>query len=108
MVLMLSAFALTACSDDDVTGDPARDWSGTTTAFTPTDEQGFGTYYTPAIGRVGDPMPFYDKKAQNFKVLYLQEFRKRTWQRNCIFSILFMSGTALIFDSSVLHLRTIL
>jgi beta-fructofuranosidase len=74
MVLMLSAFALTACSDDEVTGDAARDWSGTTTAFIPTDEQGFGTYYTPAIGRVGDPMPFYDKKAQNFKVLYLQEF----------------------------------
>ena len=28
----------------------------------------------PAIGRVGDPMPFYDKKAGDFKVLYLQEF----------------------------------
>ena len=74
IALILSASALTACSDDDVTGDPARDWAGTTNAFTPTDEQGFGTYYMPAIGRVGDPMPFYDKKAGDFKVLYLQEF----------------------------------
>ncbi|MBQ8463884.1 MAG: DUF4975 domain-containing protein [Prevotella sp.] len=66
--------AATACSDDDTTGDPARDWAGTTTRFTPTDETGFSTYYTPAIGRVGDPMPFYDARNGNFKVLYLQEF----------------------------------
>ena len=72
--LMLSATVLTACSDDDVTGDAPKDWSGTTTAFTSIDEKGFSTYYTPAVGRVGDPMPFYDKKAGNFKVLYLQEF----------------------------------
>ena len=68
------AATLTACSDDNVTGDPAKDWAGTTNAFTPTDEKGFGTYYMPAIGRVGDPMPFYDQKAGNFKVLYLQEY----------------------------------
>ena len=68
IALILSASALTACSSDDgVTGDPARDWAGTTTAFTPTDDQGFGTYYMPAIGRVGDPMPFYDQKAGDFK-----------------------------------------
>ena len=66
--------AATACSDDDITGDPARNWAGTTTRFTPTDETGFSTYYTPAIGRVGDPMPFYDARNGNFKVLYLQEF----------------------------------
>ena len=65
---------LTACSDDDIVGDPAKDWSGTTEVFTPTDETGFGTFYTPAIGRVGDPMPFYDAKEGNFKVLYLQEY----------------------------------
>ena len=71
---MLSAASLTACSDDEFSGDPAKDWNGTTTFFAPTDNQGFGTYYTPAIGRVGDPMPFYDQKAGDFKVLYLQEF----------------------------------
>ena len=65
---------LTSCSDDDFDGDPAKDWAGTTTSFASTDAQGFGTYYMPSIGRVGDPMPFYDKKAGNYKVLYLQEF----------------------------------
>jgi len=65
---------LTACSDNKVDGDPAKDWAGTTQRFVPTDERGFSTYYTPAIGRVGDPMPFYDQKAGNFKVLYLQEY----------------------------------
>ena len=66
--------ATTSCSNDEVTGDPARDWAGTSTFFTSTDDQGFQTFYTPAVGRVGDPMPFYDKKAGDFKVLYLQEY----------------------------------
>ena len=63
-----------SCSDDTITGDPAKDWAGTTERFIPTDETGFSTYYTPAIGRVGDPMPFYDQKAGAFRVLYLQEY----------------------------------
>lgn len=72
--LMLSACGLMACSDDDFSGDPSRDWDGTTTFFASTDDQAFHTYYTPSIGRVGDPMPFYDQRAGDFKVLYLQEF----------------------------------
>ena len=68
------AAASTSCSDDDITGDPDRDWAGTTDVFISADEQGFQTYYTPAVGRVGDPMPFYDQKSGDFKVLYLQEF----------------------------------
>jgi len=66
--------ALTACSNDDITGDPDRNWANTTDSFVPTDEKGFSTFYTPAIGRVGDPMPFYDPRTGAFKVLYLQEF----------------------------------
>lgn len=65
---------VTSCSDDDFAGDTPKDWTGTTELFTPTDEAGFSTYYKPSIGRVGDPMPFYDEKAGEFKVLYLQEF----------------------------------
>ena len=74
--LMLSATALTACSDDNHGGDPAKDWDGTTTFFNPTDDAGFNTYYKPALGRCGDPMPFYDQKEGEFKVLYLQEYDK--------------------------------
>lgn len=73
-VAMLSAFALAACSDDNFAGDPAKDWSGTTSIFVNEEEAGFSTYYTPAVGRIGDPMPFFDKKAGNFKVMYLQEY----------------------------------
>lgn len=32
-------------------------------------------YYKPAVGYVGDPMPFYDPVAGDFKVLYLQDYR---------------------------------
>jgi beta-fructofuranosidase len=72
---------LASCSDDDITGDPAKDWNGTTTSFASTDAQGFNTYYMPAIGRVGDPMPFYDQKTGDFKVLYLQEFENNMDKR---------------------------
>ncbi|MCQ2257891.1 MAG: DUF4975 domain-containing protein [Bacteroidaceae bacterium] len=72
--ILLSALALTACSDESFDGDAPKDWNGTTETFIPTEEEAYSTYYKPAIGRVGDPMPFYDAKAGDFKVLYLQEY----------------------------------
>ena len=74
--LMMGALVvgITACSDDDFGPDPSKDWDGTTAFFTPTDDAALLTYYNPAIGRCGDPMPFYDSKAGEFKVLYLQEY----------------------------------
>ena len=72
--IMLSATVLTACSEDDYSADPAKDWAGTANFFLSADDEGFNTYYMPAIGRCGDPMPFYDQKAGDFKVLYLQEY----------------------------------
>ena len=66
--------AMTSCSEDTYGPDPSKDWAGTATVFTPTDDAGFNTYYMPAIGRCGDPMPFFDQKAGEFKVLYLQEY----------------------------------
>ena len=71
---ILSGILLSACSKEEFSCDTPKDWAGTSTAFTSTDEDGFSTYYKPAIGRVGDPMPFYDTKAGEYKVLYLQEF----------------------------------
>ena len=72
--LMLSAPVLTACSDDNFSGDPDKNWNETTEFFQPTYPNGTLTYYNPTIGRCGDPMPFYDQKAKEFKVLYLQEY----------------------------------
>jgi len=73
LALLLSAFAMTSCSDDNYGDDPI-DWSSSATFFNSTDDKGFQTYYNPSIGRVGDPMPFFDQKAGEFKVLYLQEY----------------------------------
>ena len=66
--------ATTSCSDDNYGPDPEKNWEGTTAFFAPTDDAGFNTYYKPAIGRCGDPMPFYDQKTGEYKVLYLQEY----------------------------------
>ena len=65
--------ATLACTKENY-GDAPKPWDETANYFASADEKGFSTYYTPAIGRVGDPMPFYDSKAGEFKVLYLQEF----------------------------------
>ena len=32
-------------------------------------------YYKPYVGYVGDPMPFFDPVAKDFKVMYLQDYR---------------------------------
>ena len=71
---MLAMCAFAACSDEDYQLTH-KDFDGTTTYFATEDEAGFATYYTPAVGFAGDPMPFYDPVAKNFKVLYLQDFR---------------------------------
>ena len=92
---MLSALALTACSDDDFGPDAPKDWDGTTTFFNSTDEDGFLTYYNPAIGRCGDPMPFYDKKAGDFKVLYLQEYENNaTYNFHPIWAVTTKDGSS--------------
>ena len=68
-----TTMVLASCSDDN-NDIETKDWAGTSNYFASTDEAGFTTYYTPQIGRVGDPMPFFDPKAGDFKVLYLQEY----------------------------------
>lgn len=75
-MLMLAALptVVGSCQDDSVVYTQ-KDWNGTTTYFAPTDEMTFDTYYKPYSGYVGDPMPFFDPIAKDFKVMYLQEFR---------------------------------
>lgn len=82
MRTMIYSFALTAlltsfvgCSDNNDPVLTQKDWDGTTTYFAPTDAMSFDTYYKPYAGYVGDPMPFYDPVAGDFKIMYLQEFR---------------------------------
>lgn len=69
----LMALPLCSCGSDDTIAEQ-RDWT-TTTYFASTDEQMQTTFYKPYSGYVGDPMPFFDPVANDFKVLYLQEYR---------------------------------
>ena len=66
--------ALSACSGTEEPVITQKDWT-TTEYFNPTDEPSPTTFYKPSVGYVGDPMPFYDPVAKNFKVMYLQEYR---------------------------------
>lgn len=70
---LLAFMSLGSCSNDDPVLTQ-KDWQGTANYFASTDEQ-FTTYYRPLVGYVGDPMPFYDPVEQDFKILYLQDFR---------------------------------
>ncbi len=78
LVGALAGAGLASCSEDTYTPDPDRGWESTTDVFVPTDETGFSTYYNPAIGTCGDPMPYYDQKSGEFRILYLQEFAQNT------------------------------
>lgn len=74
--LLLASMAMSFAScDDESPVLTQKDWDGTTNYFSSTDEKTFGTYYQPYVGYVGDPMPFYDPVAGDFKILYLQDFR---------------------------------
>ncbi|MBO5427499.1 MAG: glycosyl hydrolase family 32, partial [Prevotella sp.] len=81
MKQMIYSLALTAvlatplysCSNNDDNMTEPKDWMGTTAFFSSTDEQLQSTYYKPYSGYVGDPMPFYDPVAKDFKILYLQD-----------------------------------
>lgn len=64
---------LSGCSDNEVVNEQ-KDWNNTT-FFQSTDESSQSTYYKPSVGFVGDPMPFYDPKTNDFKILFLQEYR---------------------------------
>ena len=67
--LMITSFS--SCSDDNDPVLTQKDWDGTTTYFASADAMKFDTYYKPSVGYVGDPMPFYDPQAKDFKIMYL-------------------------------------
>ncbi len=75
-ILMFAAcmtLPLTGCNDNKTVLEE-KDWN-TTTYFKSTDEKTMNSYYKPYSGYVGDPMPFYDPVAKDFKIMYLQEYR---------------------------------
>ena len=74
-LLASAMLALTACSNNDEPVITDRNLSGTTSYFPSSDASKQDIYYKPAVGYIGDPMPFFDPVAQDFKILYLQDCR---------------------------------
>lgn len=70
---LLTVMPMAGCSDNDDTTEQ-KDWNSTT-LFQSSDEHLQATYYKPYDGYVGDPMPFFDPVAKDFKILYLQDYR---------------------------------
>ena len=77
-ILAMSTCLLAACNDNYP--QEQKDWDNTTAYFNSSDENGTTTYYRPSVGSVGDPMPFYDPVAKEYKVLYLHNFEQNLEQ----------------------------
>lgn len=79
MVGMIGLFGLLSACNDDFPREQ-KDWANTTEWLNSSDEVQSLTYYKPSAGSVGDPLPFYDPVARNFKVLYLHNFEQNMEQ----------------------------
>ena len=69
----VAAVSFGACSNNDPVLTN-KDLDNTSFYLASEDETKQDIYYKPAVGTVGDPMPFYDPVAKDFKILYLQEY----------------------------------
>ena len=77
--ILAAAIALSsmaACAEKDLYPETGKDWDNITDFLDSDDEKQFTTYYKPYVGTVADPMPFYDEREGNFKILYLQDYQK--------------------------------
>ena len=72
----MTLFAAFLVSCQDQIPVEQKDWNNTVSYFNASDEAGTNTYYKPSAGSVGDPMPFYDPVAQEYKILYLHNFEQ--------------------------------
>lgn len=68
-------FVLVACDSTPKADLQPRDWDNTTYLYPSQEEALSTTYYKPYIGFIGDPMPFYDPVAKDYKIGYLQDYR---------------------------------
>ena len=75
--LMALSLLVTApsCAEQEGPVITDRNLEGTATFFNSSDEQKFSVYYKPYVGYVADPMPFYDPVAEDYKIMYLQDYR---------------------------------
>ena len=75
MAAALALASLAACAEKDLYPETGKNWENITDFLDSEDDRQFLTYYKPYVGTVADPMPFYDAKAGNYKILYLQDYQ---------------------------------
>lgn len=91
-LVALTGIMATACSTSDPGIDipeptPEQPAAVSLPVMNSNDEAGFTTYFNPTSGRCGDPMPFYDPKTGEFRVLYLQEYEQNGPYYHPIFAV---------------------
>lgn len=73
-LMAAAAMSMGACSDDEpVLTD--KDLANSEVYLDTDEGMSQHIYYKPYVGYVGDPMPFYDPVAGDFKIMYLQDYR---------------------------------
>lgn len=73
-LMAAAAMSMAACSDDEpVLTD--KDLANSEVYLDTDEGMSQHIYYKPYVGYVGDPMPFYDPVAGDFKIMYLQDYR---------------------------------
>ena len=70
----MTMISLSACGESEPLLTQ-RDWNADNLYFASSDMQKQDIFYKPQVGCVGDPMPFFDPVARDFKILYLQDYR---------------------------------
>lgn len=74
VLFMFATFNLWACSDSEPSNDGGEEVVDKTTDCQSASEKGaYTTWYKPANGWVGDPIPYYDDG--KFYIFYLQDWR---------------------------------
>nr|WP_320059771.1 glycoside hydrolase family 32 protein [uncultured Bacteroides sp.] len=69
------SLSMIACNDDNASVADNKNLSETTTFKSVSEPNIYNLYYKPAVGYVGDPMPFYDEASGKQYILYLQDWR---------------------------------
>ena len=76
VLFMFATFNLWACSDSEPSNDGGEEVVDKTTDCQSASEKGaYTTWYKPANGWVGDPIPYYDDG--KFYIFYLQDWRSK-------------------------------
>lgn len=73
----MAALSLAACSPSygPEPVDPEKEIDAAKTLVTAEESGAYKTFFKPAIGWVGDVMPFYDEASATYQMFYLQDWR---------------------------------